>query len=168
MNRSHHAPSGCRAAGLAPPLLVLLVLVASLLALPAQASDQPRCDNCQPVQDSLYECLHYAGDPNGTPCSTTACIENTLDSASCQFHAANTGTANCNTDTTTGPEIVQVVRQSDCPGGTVHWTNWRTLYFGCGSTCDPSPWEKACETNSCTGTITMGPYNRGQKKKCGC
>lgn len=145
-------------------LMVILLLVG--WAMPAEA--QPRCENCQPVQRTFFECLHYVGEPNGTPCSTTACIENVLATASCQSFPTRSGAPNCNTDVGVGAEAVQRVRASPCPAQTINWSTFLTVYAGCGTACTGIAQLSACEIQSCTGQVTMGPFNRGQRKKCGC
>lgn len=129
----------------------------------------PKCEKCVPISDSLYECFHWANDPNGASCSTVLCIQNELNSASCGHKGDNWPCDKCNCDTAIvvpqQPEIVQRVRQQPCPGGTVSWTLWKQINYGCG-TCLRNYWYKACQTFDCT----IGPEilydERGFKKYC--
>lgn len=132
------------------------------------AKKKPRCDNCHAVTATLYECHHWADDPDGTDCSRSLCIENQLDSATCDFHDDRSGKPQCDNKVVTGAEVVQRIRTASCPGGTVSWVTWITIYSGCDDECKANTWLKACETSSCDGTLKRGPFNRGEKKKCGC
>ena len=143
-------------------------LVFATLLLIFAGGCRPKCENCQPKSATLFECHHWANDPNGAPCSTTTCIHNTLDSASCESFPDRSGDPKCDTDTARGGEVVQRIITADCPGGTVAWATWQTLYFGCGTNCTANVYQKACETERCQGPLLRGPFDRGVKKKCGC
>jgi len=130
----------------------------------------PMCDNCHSVSDTLFECGHYAGAPSGIPCSTDWCIINVLNSAGCDYKGPDwpCKKSKCNT-TAVLPyedEITQyVIRPSNCPGGTVDWTTWRVLYYGCYS-CGWTTYQKSCETFGCPGSVDYS-LGRGVKKQCG-
>lgn len=172
MERAFHQRQGAHSSRRVPKVGLQLgsamVILTAVLVSVGCPGKPPACDNCQPVQKALYECHHWANDPNGAPCSTTTCIENTLDSASCQYHPDQGGVPNCDTGTTTGPEVVQRIRTAVCPGGRVNWTVWIRIIYGCGSDCSSTTYNKACETTSCNGPLLRGPFNRGVRKKCGC
>lgn len=125
---------------------------------------EPQCDNPHAFNDTIYECLHFVGDPNGTPCSTTEVIENILDTATCDYHPTRTCPANCDVNAGSGPEVVQTVYASACPAQNVNWQDWHTIYSGCGTDCNSLPYRISCTTGVATGLITRGPFNRGVRK----
>jgi hypothetical protein len=131
---------------------------------------KPRCDNCQAFVRSFAECVHYNNDPNGTPCSTTECIENLIDTASCTFHPNRIGPPNCNTLIVPHElRARQVVREMPCPAQNVSWNRFFTPYEGCGTNCVGSaPMEEACLVGACAGTLLRGPFERYGKGVCGC
>jgi hypothetical protein len=140
-----------------------------LFALAAGCQQQPpRCELCAARNAVLAECHHFANDPDGTPCSTTLCINNTLDSASCQSFPDRKGAPDCDTKVDRGGEVVQRIITADCPGGNVNFTPWQTIVSGCGTDCRSAVYEKACETELCEGPLLRGPFDRGVRKKCGC
>ena len=132
-------------------------------------SRKARCDDCKPVRRTVLECHHWANASNGDACSTTECIENVLDSATCQEYAGRTGAPDCDNDTARGGEVVQRIFAFDCPGGIVAWQDWQTIVHGCGENCDSYTYRIACETKECGGDKPLrGPFNRGTRHSCGC
>jgi len=123
------------------------------------------CDNPHSLSATIYECLHYVSDPLGTACSTTQVIKDVLDTMTCDTHAGGTCAGICNlTDNTNNvPEIVQTVIQASCPGGTVAYSTWKTVYAGC-TDCSSTPWQVSCTTGTPSGPQVAGPYPRGLKK----
>ena len=130
----------------------------------------PICDNCHSISSTLYECGHREGD---TECATNWCIKNVLSSATCDHKGDDwpCTKSRCNTrlvtyeNELTQYEIVYLGSGS-CPGGTVNFVPWETLYYGC-RTCSSVTWTVSCETSSCSGSVEY-IYDRGHKKKCGC
>ena len=127
----------------------------------------PRCDNCQPVNTTFWECHHWASDNNGAACSTTLCIENIVASASCTFHPDQSGAAMCNANTATGAKFTQRIHKASCPGGTVNWVVGLDLTVGC-SACNDNSIYVSCVTGGCTSNLLRGPFNRGSRHVCGC
>ncbi len=131
------------------------------------------CDNCHTLSDNLYECYHLETDPNSTPCSTTKCIQNILTSATCDYKGDDWPCRKSRCDTTflyplEPGEIIQIVHQTSCPGGTVDWEIWYKIYEGCtGCWLQQPPYEKACEVSWCDFNPTDEVYYRGYKKECG-
>lgn len=130
----------------------------------------PMCDNCHSVSDTVYECGHRPGD---TECATNWCIKNVLNSATCDHKGDDwpCTKSNCNTSTVSPheDEITQYeiayLGPGSCPGGTVNFVPWKTLYYGC-TTCSSFTWKISCETSSCSGSIEY-TFERGDKKECG-
>ncbi len=131
---------------------------------------KPKCDNCQAFQRNFGECLHYVDDTNGTPCSTTACIEDVVDTAGCPSYPARRGPPKCNTLVV--PHEVwlrQWVRAMPCPAQNVSWNVFFTPYEGCGTNCTTlTPLEDSCLVGACTGVLIRGPDERYGKPVCGC
>ena len=131
---------------------------------------KPKCDNCQSFTRNFAECKHFQSDPIGTPCSTTECIENQMDTASCTRHPNRIGPAKC--DTRILPSEVfgrQWVRAMTCPAQNVTRTPFFTQSDGCGEDCTTSPpnWD-SCLVDACTGVLLRGPFERYGKGVCGC
>ncbi|MBI4026654.1 MAG: hypothetical protein HY360_16850 [Verrucomicrobia bacterium] len=131
--------------------------------------DGPRCDNPHAVNETLFECHHYASDTEGTACSTIEVIKNVLSGASCDKHPGRTGLEQCNVHVTGQPGVaIQTFYEALCPGGTVSWSLWVALFQGCGTDCDIQALTKACQTtNPGPATQIDGPTNRGIKNEIG-
>jgi len=132
----------------------------------------PICDNCHSVSEVLWECYHGKDDPNGTPCLRITCIQNVLNSATCDYKGPDWTCPKSRCDTTwvfpLQGEIIQTIHDSPCTGGTVNRQIWKSLYYGCTG-CNLQPWQKSCEVFWCANNPIPdlgGP--RGDKKKCGC
>lgn len=164
--------SGRRGAGAVAGALLFIGVLVTTACPPkkpkTEVDTRPVCDDCRRVNATVLECHHWANDPNGAPCSTTECIENVLDTDSCQRYPGRTGAADCDTRVVPGGSVVQRIRAAACPGGRVAWTPWRTVYTGCGTDCDPQAFRIACRTEACDGPVVRGPFNRGRLGRCGC
>ena len=135
----------------------------------------PMCDNCHSVSDIIYECHHWATDPNGTPCSTIECIKNVMNTATCDYKGDDWPCRKSRCDTTlVDPldppgEIIQTIHDSPCTGGTVDWETWKELHYGCTEGCWLQAYTKSCEVFWCADNPIPGRGGpRGSKKKCGC
>jgi len=129
---------------------------------------RPKCENCYTVSSALYECHHWANDPNGASCSTIECIQNALSTATCIHYPARVGPSTCENQSTAGGMVVQTIHSNSCSGGIVLWSPWHTIHYtDCSSGCS-EPFNSACHTSNCPGPLIRGPFNRGTKKVCGC
>ena len=130
---------------------------------------RPKCDNCQPYVTTISECHHWADARDGTPCSITECIENKINTASCEHHATRTGNPNCDNERTLQAAVFQIIRTTDCPQKVVKWQTLKDIYAGCNEDCDlVSRYRVACLIESCTGKIARRKPGRGIRYKCGC
>ena len=134
----------------------------------------PICDNCHTVSETMWECHHWESDPNGTPCSTVECIENVLNSATCDYKGDDWPCKRSNCDTTLADgipapgEVIQTIHDSPCTGGTVDWELWYEHYYGCIG-CWIGGTLKSCEVFWCEDDPIPGRGGpRGLKKECGC
>ncbi len=133
----------------------------------------PICDNCQSVSDSQDECGHPAGAPTGSPCNSTVCIKNTIDTASCTYHSNNPCPTRCKTETANpwAPEVDQkTYNNTSCSSApTVSWSVWHLLYYSDCSTCTAQtpPYTIACTTSSCSGGVLWLQRTQGSSQVCG-
>jgi hypothetical protein len=132
----------------------------------------PMCGGCTYVDDYVWECFHWPWDPDGAPCSTTACILLIMDSATCTNKGPDwpCKKKNCDTDYVYPfePEVIKVMHLCPCPGGYVWWEVWFQHWYGCGESClTDGPYHKACEELFCSWyPVYLEPD--GYMKKCGC
>lgn len=136
---------------------------------------RPKCENCHNVAGVFFECGHYTPDPN-EPCDQYACIQNTVDTNTCDSFPYRLGTPQCNTSPVASyqQEIFQVIY--DLPLPTCETSNpgdyyvWQPIYYGCSGSCYPDPPIRfRCDTGPCGGQLRqVPPVPRGWKKKCGC
>jgi len=127
----------------------------------------PKCDNCHCYDRNFDECLHYATDPCGTPCSTTMCIHNELSTATCDYHSDSNCPSKCTAEVqATGTGCWQTVYRCPCPGGTVNWHQFVTFYTGCPTCTGWNPGGDSCLTDSCSGLLVAGPLEHGALWDC--
>ena len=133
---------------------------------------RPRCENCRTVSAVFYECSHSSGSD---ACSTTYCIENAIDTATCDFFPYRLGEPNCDTKTLPNvPWVVQRVRlllDASCANywpGDYH-ERMPLFNFGCQTTCDPwdGPIRTRCDTFDCLGALAS-TQPRIPGYGCGC
>lgn len=131
---------------------------------------RPRCENCQSFTRNFAECVHFVGDPNGTPCSTTECIENRIETATCTFYPVRSGPPKCDTQFSASTAWAwQWVRTMPCPAQNVSWNTFLTPYEGCGTNCTGwDPPRDSCLVGACIGNLVGGPFERLGKRVCGC
>ncbi|MCP3903609.1 MAG: hypothetical protein GY715_08230 [Planctomycetes bacterium] len=128
----------------------------------------PVCDHCHNYSRNFNECLHWANDVNGAACSKKACINNIIDTDTCDHHD-RTGNSTCENKTEKKPLGIQRLYAAKCPGGNVAWNLFETIYYDdCGDTCFAHALYDSCVTPNCKGKLLRGPDNRGKRKKCGC
>jgi len=133
----------------------------------------PICDNCHTVSESVWECYHPYGAPNGAPCLTYQCIENIFITATCDYkgHDWPCTKSRCNTwySETGGAEWAQVVHNSPCPGGIVYYYPWGQFWYGCDGCYTVGPINLACVVSSCVNNPILGSYleRPERRKQCG-
>jgi hypothetical protein len=119
----------------------------------------------------MWECHHGASDSNGTPCLTDTCIENMMDTNTCDYKGPDWPCPKSRCDTWRvfpwEPALVQIIHNSTCPGGTVNWEIWHQFYEGCTSCVEQEPITKACQTNSCAHNPYPVKNRRGSRRECG-
>jgi hypothetical protein len=140
------------------------------VCLPADLC-RPVCENCHNVSFAFDECAHFTTDPN-EPCSTTQCIRNMIDTATCDFFLSRIGPPQCNThELTTGTWATQELRDlvdASCASfdeGPFHLLT--TLYRGCGTNCTGNEALMRCDTLGCEG-ILAATGSRRPARTCGC
>ena len=132
----------------------------------------PICGNCHAISETLFECGHHVGDPNGTPCASNWCIRTYLNTATCDYKGPDWPCVGlqCDTDLVWPllPEYIQEEVNGPCLGvpGNVNWQTWMWTHMGCDF-CAHLPHNKACETFGCIGPAER-VYLRANKMECGC
>jgi hypothetical protein len=141
---------------------------------------RPRCEDCTSIQETIAECDHLREKPEGAPCSTTGCLENLIDTASCKSFPERIGPPDCNTRRMRWMDqdgyihveigIWQIFRRDvPCPAQTIEYEVVHPIYEGCEYDCQASaPIEVACTVPSCTGGNPDPPIGRAIKNVCGC
>jgi len=131
---------------------------------------EPRCDNCHSINATVDECEHT---PQDIYCQINGCIEDVLDTATCDYKGDNwpCGKSKCHTVPVTPhlPAIIQYVRiPSDCPGGgLINYIPWITTYWGTCTSCGvQQAYWIACQTYGCVGPLDH-VNNRYDKLECG-
>lgn len=147
------------------------------IALGESEEEGATCDNCHNFKGTFYECHHWASSANGYECgkgtSKDLCIENVVDTDTCDRHTNRKDDPNCDTKedpNEKAPILYQTIRQSDCGNKNlkVKWVTYKIFWYGCNTDCNSIKILKACEIDACDGAKVRGPFPRGHRKQCGC
>ncbi|MFH0980234.1 MAG: hypothetical protein V2A79_01680 [Planctomycetota bacterium] len=137
----------------------------------SQNACYPQCANCRTLVDQFFECYHGSSED---PCDPRMCIENKINTATCEY-LGGVFPSECDTTIVPDqPEILQTVRDllpdaPDCQASGTDFHLWHRVLWGCGDYCLPFDWRVRCDTTACVGQAqTPQPLERGVKKKCGC
>ena len=131
---------------------------------------RPKCENCQLINTTFYECQHEATEP----CAPSLCIEDIMITASCSSFPYRKGPEKCNTvDSGVSGQVIQrlyaipipMICETSSPGGFHLWT---TTYQGCGTTCNKMTHWVRCDTSSCAGGILIDQQEHDTIHECGC
>jgi hypothetical protein len=125
----------------------------------------PMCDNCHLYSRTFNECLHYATDQNGTPCSTDMCISNVLIIATCDIHDSNCPSKCTAKMQAAGTGCMQSVYICPCAGGYVDWHQFVTIYTCCGTCTGWNPGGDSCLADFCVGAL-IGTFPHGALWDC--
>jgi len=138
----------------------------------ATPTKEPRCKGCAPFTATFKECSHLSTFPR-TDC-TTGYFFIVFDTASCN-KTNGTGPADCDCDTVDGyagkVEVYAAYPGQPCETEEEgEWTLWKTLYYGCGSDCEPDPLVVACRPSYWypDWQMLLLKQDKGHKRKCGC